>query len=255
MCYLNVLFIFFKDQCHIWTQEWNEAANTHAHCLTYLSRADSSNDTRVALTGISVPSAEAIRRGPSIHSDSPMASSGPTSAMRWGSSTMDRGVGAGERFPVLRARPGWGSYMKAGEEAWCSWDSSGGSESKEAKLAAGMGSLFLPLGNHPLALLCLMHGPVLTISFWSRPNCRMFCIISSATKRQALATICWVRLHIPLLSPLMKRKLPRIPAINEANSTTYHLKGCQILQIQMTLTEKIKSWVETLLWPTLSLTG
>lgn len=164
MCYLNVLFIFFKDQCHIWTQEWNEAANTHAHCLTYLSSADSSNDTGVALTAISVPSTEAIRRGPSIHSDFPNATSRPTSATRRGRSTMDRGVRAGEMFPVLRAQPGLGLYMKAGEEAWCSWDSSGGSERTEATLAAGIESFFLPLWSREPSLGLAM--PLARVLCW-----------------------------------------------------------------------------------------
>lgn len=157
-------FLFFLKTNVTFEHEWNEAANTHAHCLTYLSRADSSNDTWVALTGISVPNAEAIRQGPSIHSDSLMASSGPTSATRWGSSTMDRGVGAGERFPVLRARPGWGSYMKAGEEAWCSWDSSGGSERTEATFAAGIESFFLPLWSRETSLGLAM--PLAQVLCW-----------------------------------------------------------------------------------------
>lgn len=95
------------------------------------------NDSAAVLTGMSVPNAEAISRGPSLHFVSPMALPGPTWAIRRGSSTTDNGLSEGT-FWTMGVLLNSGLVTKADEKQVGSVQSGG-------KVTSGVWAFFLTL--------------------------------------------------------------------------------------------------------------
>ncbi len=99
----------------------------------YLCAVNSS----AVLMGMSVPNAEAISRGPSVHFVSPAAIPGPTWAIRRGSSTTDKGLSEGT-FLRTGVRLNRGLATKAAERE-------GFSLHRGGKVTSGEWSFFLTL--------------------------------------------------------------------------------------------------------------